>query len=310
MELSVVTTLYNSAPYVAEFHARASAAARRQTEDYEIVLVNDGSPDRSLEAALELYRQDPRVKVVDLARNFGHHRAMMTGLGHARGDLVFLIDCDLEEQPELLGPFAEKLRETGADVVFGVARRRKGGPFERLSGTLFYRLFNTLSNQPIAPNQAVARLMTRRYVASLVAHREREVFIAGLWALTGYLQVPVAIDKRHKGGSAYSLRRKLALMVNSVTSFSSRPLVHIFYLGCLILILSLAMAATLIIRKIFFGTLLAGWPSLMVTVWFLGGLSIFCIGIVGIYLSKIFTEVKDRPYTIVRAVYGRDTGEA
>lgn len=309
MELSVVASLYNSAPHLAEFHARASAAARRLTEDYEIVLVNDGSPDRSLEVALELHRQDPRVTVIDLSRNFGHHRAMMTGLAHARGDLVFLVDCDLEEEPELLGPFADELRETGADVVFGVTRRRKGGSFERLSGALFYRLFNALSSQPVAPNQAVARLMTRRYVESLLEHREREIFIAGLWALTGYVQVPVEIQKHHKGETAYSLRRKLALMVSSLTSFSNRPLVYIFYLGSLILALSLTMAAYLIVRKIFFGTLLTGWPSLMVTVWFLGGLSIFCIGIVGIYLSRIFTEVKHRPYTIVRAIHEHEGDE-
>src|SRR5262247_1354941 len=120
MKLSIVTTLYNSAPYLTEFHERVCAAAVQVSDDFEIVLVNDGSPDNSLAVALELHRKDPRVAIVDLSRNFGHHKAMMTGLAHARGDLVFLLDSDLEEEPELLQKFYDEMSRTGADVVFGV----------------------------------------------------------------------------------------------------------------------------------------------------------------------------------------------
>ncbi|MGH9548808.1 MAG: glycosyltransferase family 2 protein, partial [Terriglobales bacterium] len=126
MDLSIVTTLYASAPYLEEFYARTCVVAERVTSDFEIILVNDGSPDNSLEIALSLYRKDARVRIVDLSRNFGHHKAMMTGLAHARGDMVFLLDSDLEEEPELLNTFYEKLQQTGADVVFGVQQKRKG----------------------------------------------------------------------------------------------------------------------------------------------------------------------------------------
>jgi hypothetical protein len=153
MDLSIVTTLYYSSPYLEEFYARTCAAAEQITDDYEIILVNDGSPDDSLDVALSLFERDDRVKVVDLSRNFGHHKAVMTGLAHARGDLVFKIDCDLEEEPELLGEFyAEMIKDPSVDVVYGVQQRRKGGPFERLSGSLFYRLFNLLSDHPVPSN--------------------------------------------------------------------------------------------------------------------------------------------------------------
>jgi putative glycosyltransferase len=296
VELSIVSSLYRSAPYLREFH-------RQLGLEYEIILVNDGSPDESLEIALELRRGDPRLCVVDLSRNFGHHRAMMTGLAQAQGRRVFLLDADLEEEPELLIPFATAMERTGADVVYGVQQSRKGGFLERVTGALFYRLFNWLSVQEVPPNQLCARLMTRRYVESLVAHRDREIFLAGLWAATGYHQVGVPAHKNCKGVSSYSLGRKISLAVNSVTSFSSRPLETIFYLGTAILVLSLAAAAILIFRRLFFGQLLPGWASMMVTLCFMGGLNLFCVGIVGIYLAKVFGETKDRPYTVIREVY-------
>src|SRR6266480_3840502 len=157
MTLSIVTTLYNSAPYVEEFYVRVCAATEQITEDYEIILVNDGSPDNSLEIALSIYHKDPRVRVIDLSRNFGHHKAMMTGLIHARGKLVFLLDSDLEEEPELLEQFYQLLKAKDADVVYGVQEKRKGRLFERVSGTLFFKLFNFLSTYPIPPNLITVR---------------------------------------------------------------------------------------------------------------------------------------------------------
>lgn len=308
MDLSIVSSLYRSAAYLEEFHRRASATARQLGLDYEIVLVNDGSPDESLEIALELQRRDPRLCVVDLSRNFGHHKAMMTGLAHARGRRVFLLDADLEEEPELLQAFAEAMDRTGADVVYGVQQSRKGGAIERATGALFYRLFNWLSAEEVPANQLCARLMTRRYVDSLLAHRDREIFLAGLWSATGYRQVGVPAHKLHKGVSSYTLRRKIALAVNSVTSFSTRPLVMIFYLGIAILFLSLGAAGALIVRHLFFGQLLPGWASTMVALCFMGGLNLFCVGIVGIYLAKVFSEAKDRPFTVVRDVYRGGAG--
>jgi putative glycosyltransferase len=309
VRLSVVATLYESASTVREFVARARAAAAALTDDFEIVLVNDGSPDVSLEEALRLFEDEPRLRIVDLSRNFGHHLAMMTGLAHARGDLVFLLDSDLEEDPALLADFNREMLASGADVVFGVQSRRKGGLFERAAGGLFYSVFNRVSSVKVPRNVVTARLMTRRYVNALIAHRDREVFLLGLWTITGFRQVAVPVEKKDKGRTAYGLGRKAAVLVNSLTSFSNRPLVFIFYAGCLILACATVAAIDLVVRRLFFGTLLQGWPSLIVSIWLLGGFTIFCLGVIGIYLAKVFTEVKERPYTVVRHVYEHTPGD-
>lgn len=305
MRLSVVATLYRSSATLAAFHARASAAAAALTADYEIVLVNDGSPDESLAIARNLLAHDPHVRIVDLSRNFGHHKAMMTGLAHARGDRVFLIDADLEEEPELLAQFHETLQRQDADVVYGVQAARRGSAFERLSGWIFFKAFNWMSNVPIPVNVVTVRLMTRRYVNALLEHRERETIIAGLWAITGFAQVSVPVTKGENRGSSYSLGRKVAVLVNSVTSFSDRPLIAIFYLGVVIGVTAAIAAVYLVIQRLFFGVALPGWPSLIVSVWMLGGLMLGSLGIIGIYVSRIFIETKQRPYTIVRQVYER-----
>jgi putative glycosyltransferase len=307
MELSIVTTLYRSAAHVEAFHAEMTRQAEKLTTDFEMILVHDGSPDDSLERAIALHRRDPRVQVVDLSRNFGHHRAMMTGLARARGDLVFLIDCDLEEDPGLLLGFHEELRRTGADVVYGVQDRRRGPWTERLGGWLFFKLFNLLSEVPIPPNVSTVRLMTRRYVRGLVAHRERQLVIAGLWALTGFQQVPVPLRKGSRGRSSYSLARKLTLLVDAVTSFSDRPLVLVFYLGLGTFVAATLAGLYLVVRRLFFGVLLAGWPSLIVSVWLLGGLTLFAIGLTGMYVSRVFVETKRRPYTIIREIHEHRT---
>ena len=306
MDLSIVTTMYRSAQYVEEFYARIRRSARQITEDYEIIFVNDGSPDNSLEIAVSLYERDEKVRIIDLSRNFGHHKAIMTGLSHARGRWVFVIDCDLEEEPEILPRFHREMMSTDADVVYGIQETRGGNLKRRLTGRLFYALFNALSSAPVPPNAVTARLMSRRYVTSLVEHKDREVFLLGLWTITGFKQVPVAVQKHFKGNSAYTLGHKVSVFVNSITSFSNKPLVFIFYLGCVISLFSGVAASYLVVRRLFFGGLLVGWPSLIVSLWLLGGLTIFCLGIIGIYLSRIFTETKQRPYTIIRQSYERN----
>ena len=309
MDLSIVTTMYYSAPYLEEFYDMITTIARKITDDYEILFVNDGSPDNSLDIAISLYERDDSVRVIDLSRNFGHHKAIMTGLAYAKGELVFLIDCDLEEEPELLGKFYDEFKGSDADVIYGVQQVRKGGFLEKISGNIFYWMFNLLSSYSVPANLITARLMTKRYVASLVEHRDREIFLAGLWVITGFKQNPLLVDKHSKGSSAYDLGRKISIFVNSITSFSSKPLILIFYLGSAILCFSSLATLYLIIRRLFFGALLAGWPSLMVTIWFLGGLTIFCVGVIGIYLSRIFTETKERPYTIIRQIYERSKSD-
>jgi putative glycosyltransferase len=306
MKLSIVGTLYQSAAYIAEFHQRATAAARQLMDnDYEIILVNDGSPDRSLDIAVQLTESDSHVNVVDLSRNFGHHKAMMTGLAHAIGQHVFLIDSDLEEEPEWLIDFAEQMANDKCDVVYGVQEQRKGCLFERLSGRWFYRIFNALAGMTIPENVVTARLMTRRYVDALLRHEEREIFMAGLWHITGFTQHPQTVKKHNTSETTYTFLKKMSLLVNSVTSFSNVPLIGIFYIGLSISLLAIMFIAYLFIFKIFLAKPLGGWTSVMASIWLLGGMVISFIGVVGIYLSKIFSETKRRPYTIVRQVYAK-----
>ncbi len=303
VRLSIVATLYRSAPSLADFYRRCCAAAERVTSDFEIVLVDDGSPDNSLELAVGLYKTDYRVRVISLSRNFGHHKAMMTGLTHARGDLVFLIDSDLEIDPDVLPAFFARLKQSGADVVYGVQDSRRDGVIDRLGGRLFYLLFNSLSAHPLPINVTTTRLMTRRYVAALLQHREHEMIIAGLWVITGFTQLPVTVTKTRRRRSTYRPAHLMVVLTNAVTAFSDRPLVIIFYVGAGISFLAGLFAAGLIARRLLFGTLAPGWLSLIVSTWLLGGLIIFCLGVIGIYLSKIFIETKNRPYTIVKDVY-------
>ena len=306
MKLSVVATMYCSAPYLASFYERVRKALAQLTDDHEIVLVNDGSPDDSLERALEMVEQDAGVSVVDLTRNYGHHRAILAGLEHAQGDLVFVLDCDLEDDPAWLTLFYEAMTAEGdVDAVFGMQRRRKGGWFERSSGWLFYSLFNLFSGISIPRNTTTARLLTRRFVNSLLQFRETDPFLNGLWHIVGYRQIGVFVDKGHKGTTTYSLSRKAHLLVTAITSFSDRPLVMIFYTGLAILLVSGLYIAYLITARLFFDITVDGWTSLITSLWFLGGLTIFFLGVVGIYLSRIYTETKSRPRTLVREVFRR-----
>lgn len=308
MKLSIVATLYQSAPYIAEFYARCTAVAREfADEDYEIILVNDGSPDSSLELAVELTETDFHVVVVDLSRNFGHHKAMMTGLAHAKGEKVFLIDSDLEEEPEWLIPFTEQLINKSADVVYGVQDKRKGGWFEHWSGKWFYFFFNILTGLNLPENIVTARLMSRRYVQALLCHREREVFMAGLCHTTGFDQYPHKVKKLNNSETTYNFRKKMSLLVNSVTGFSNAPLIYIFYMGTAISFLSLCYILYLVTQWWLVAKSISGWTSVIASVWLFGGLTISCIGVIGIYLSKIFTEIKQRPYTIIRHVYSKST---
>lgn len=304
MKLSIVTTLYYSAPYLQQFYQRICAACAEITHDFEITLINDGSPDDVLQIAIRIAETDPRVKVVDLSRNFGHHKAAMTGLAYAEGDWVFLIDVDLEEEPELLLPFwAELQQNPTADVVYGVQDNRKGGFFERFSGDLYYRAFNALSSYKMPANLLMARLMSRRYVDALLLYRESELDIGGLWILAGFEQIPLTVHKHSKPTTTYSLRRKIALTIRSITAFSNKPLLYIAALGVIILGLSFLYLLYTIYVYLFIGTPPSGFTTIALSIWFLGGLTIFSLGVIAIYLSVIFTETKNRPYTIVRQIY-------
>jgi putative glycosyltransferase len=303
MKLSIVTTLYKSEATVAEFIRRSSAAAAAITDSYEIVIVDDGSPDQALAIAVQLAGTDPHLKIVELSRNFGHHKALMTGLRHASGAYCFLIDSDLEEAPELLAEFWAKLHEQDMDVVYGFQASRPDGAIRALAGMIAYRLFDWLLSVRIPTNHLTVRLMRRSYVDSLLLHGETQLVIGGLWVITGYRQLGISVNKSRKGTTTYPFLRSWHIFLDSVTNFSAIPLVAIFYLGIAISAASGLFGLSLLLRWALGGIGVAGWVSVMLSVWFLGGLAILFIGVVGLYLSKIFVETKNRPLTIVRAIH-------
>ena len=302
--ISIVTTLYGSAGHLNEFYTRACAVAERIGDEFEIVMVNDGSPDDSLSIAEQLHATDPRVVVVDLSRNFGHHRAIMVGFEQCRGDRVFLIDCDLEEAPELLEQFVDVLdRSEGCDVVYGVQERRKGGWFERVSGAAFWWLFNKMSRLEMSPNTTTVRLMTRRYVNAVLQFEETEFFLGGILAISGFDQTPLLIEKESRGESTYTLRKKLRMFLEAITSFSEVPLRLIGLLGAIIAMISSVYAIFFVGQKLYYGgDIQVGFTTVVVSIWFLSGLIITFIGVIGVYLSKIYLEVKRRPRAIIRSI--------
>jgi len=306
MKLSVVTTMYCSAPYLCEFYKRSVETAKKITKDYEIIFVNDGSPDESLKIVVDFVEKDKRVKVIDLSRNFGHHKAIMTGLSYAKGDLVFLIDCDLEEEPEWMENFWSELnKDKDVDVVYGVQKKRKGNIWEKVTGYLFYKLYNFFSDVEVPRDIVTARLMKKNYVNTLVSYQEREIFLAGIWADTGFNQKPITVIKGSNSPTTYSFKRKINILINSITSFSSKPLRIIFYTGFFISIFSFIFIVKIGFQKIFGNVGVSGWTSMIASLWLIGGIIIFCVGLLGIYLSKIFIEIKARPYSIIKNIYKR-----
>ncbi len=195
------------------------------------------------------------------------------------------------------------MNKTHADVVFGVQIARQDSFLRRLPAWLFYKTFNALSDIRITENLVTMRLMKADYIAALLLHREREVTISGLWAITGFKQIALPIEKLCKGRSTYTFRRRVTRFIDDITAFSNRPLIVVFYLGVLVMMIATLAAAGLVFRRLVFGIGVTGWASLIVSIWLLGGLSIFSIGLVGIYISKIFIETKQRPYTIERKIY-------
>jgi putative glycosyltransferase len=303
MKLSIVTTLYQSAATIDEFYRRAITAGEALTDDIEIILVNDGSLDGSLDRALAIHAIDPRVVVIDLARNAAHYKAMMVGLNFARGDLVFLIDSDLEEEPELLAKFYERMGAGDCDVVYGVQKQRRGGFLARLPGELYFALVGLLSDEKISRNLMTVRLMTRDYVRALVRHRDREFIIAQLWAASGFRQVAMPVRKLSLSKSTYTFRRRVEIAIKHVTTTSTTLLYLILYIGLFVSFWSAATVIYFVSRYVFFGIHTDGYTSLMVSIWFFGGLTTLILGILGVYIANLLSESKRRPYTVIRRIY-------
>lgn len=304
MKLSIVTTVYKSSPYIFEFYDRINREASKITNDYEIIFVNDGSPDDSLEKLIELQKKDKKVQIIDLSRNFGHHKSIITGLKNSTGDYVFLIDIDLEEEPELLGVFWNELQSNKQiDVVYGAQDKRKGNWLEKITGELSWKIINFLSPINIPPNTVTARIMSKLYVQSLLEYQESEIFIAGLWADVGFFQQKKIIKKLSIHNSSYTFKKKLSLLIDSITSFSNKPLLYIFNIGLFITFISFLFMLKIFYDKLFLNISLAGYSSIIISIWFFGGLIILFLGIIGIYISRIFSEVKKRPKTVIKKKY-------
>jgi putative glycosyltransferase len=306
MKISVVAPLYKSAPYLSELHRRSVAAIRAAgIDDYEFIFVNDGSPDDSLAIARSIVARDGGVTVLDLSRNFGQHLALLAGLGRATGDLVYMMDSDLEEEPEWITQFHEAMTSSGADVVYGIQTAKKRGGLYRLGRRFFYLLLKMLSDLRIPEGVVTARLMTRRYVDALLQFQEREVYMAGIWHVAGFAQIPVRVIKHDSSPTTYTLRKIASLFINGVTSFSTRPLVLIGIVGTVVSAFAAVYTAWIVLRKLAWGISVDGWASVMAATLLIGGLTLFFNGVMAIYIAKIFIEVKQRPRSIVREIYGQ-----
>ena len=306
MKISIVTTMYYSEPYIREFYQRCVQQVLQITDDYEIIFVNDGSPDDFLDVALSIYKQDENVKTIEVSRNFGYHKAIMCGLDQAVGDYIFPIDVDLEEETEWFVPFYNQMKNDRRDIVYGVQQKRKGNWFERWTGALAYSVFNALCNVKIENNITAARLMTKRYVKALCLFEEREPVFSEVCALAGFKQSTQTVNKKFKGKTTYTIKKKVAIFVNMITAFSSTPLNAIFYTGVFIFFGAAVYAFYLLTNRVFFARPLDGWTSVMMSIWLLDGLIILFIGVVGIYLSRVFIEIKQQPTTIIKEFYERE----
>lgn len=310
MQLSIVSTLYYSAPYLDEFVQRVSSCAQQITSDYELILVNDGSPDDSLQKALSIQQQNSHLKVVDLSRNFGHHEAGMTGLEQAQGDYVFLIDSDLEEAPELMLEFWQEMQANqDVDVIYGVQEQRKGGWFERFSGYLFYFIFNKLSSVKISTNALTVRLMKKKYVQVITQYHERNLFVAGIMAHAGFNQQEWSVTKKSKDSSSYTFAKRLKLFITCLTSFSSKPLEYLFATGCSILLFSILAILLFCLNYFIFNESISNFGAIILASGFVSGIVVSCTGILGLYLAMLVTEVKKRPRTIIKKIYAGEKAQ-
>ncbi|WP_280949355.1 glycosyltransferase family 2 protein [Neorhizobium galegae] len=303
-KLSIVTTLYRSMDTIEEFIQRALAAGEAVSDDIEIVIVDDGSPDGSVTIVRRWVELDPRISLVCLSRNFGHHRAMLVGLEHAQGDLVFLIDSDLEEPPELLSEMSCVLREKAVDCVYGLQESRKGGRIERISGRIFYWLFSVLSEVRIPENVSTMRLMTRRYVTTLLKFRDKNPVFVPLSILAGYPQASFSFVKTSTSDTTYSLGRRVALTALAITTFSAKPLMLMLCFSLIMAFLGIVYGAFVVFHAMT-GPIQDGWSSLMAVVVFFFSLNAVFTGLMGLYVKQILEEVKDRPRTIVQDIYSR-----
>lgn len=305
--VSIVVPLYNEQGNVDELLRRIYAIAIDLTghPTFEVVLVDDGSKDRTLELASAAAGRYPGLVVVSLSRNFGHQIAATAGLDVASGDAVVLMDGDLQDPPELIAQFIAKWRE-GYDVVYATRKTRKGeSPFKLLTARLFYRIIKRLTNVSIPVDTGDFRLMSRRVVDALAQTREKNRFLRGLVSWVGFHQTGVEYerDQRYSGSTKYPFSKMLRFALDGITSFSEIPLRGATYFGFTTSGAAFIYALIVLILKLFFHKdYLPGYPSIIVSILFLGGVQLITIGILGEYVGRIYDEVKSRPLYLVAGI--------
>ena len=310
--LSVVVPCFNEEACIPELHRRLTAAARTAVgADYELVLINDGSQDRSWFVMQQIAIADDHVLAINLSRNHGHQLALTAGLDLCRGDKILIIDADLQDPPELLPGMLEAMRDQGADVVYGVRRSRAGETaFKRATAHGFYRLLSRATEIEIPVDTGDFRLMSRRALDAFLAMPEQSRFIRGMVAWIGFRQVPFAYDRdqRFAGETKYPLRKMMRFAFDALTGFSSAPLKLASHAG-----LALSLGSLLIIAYITYawasGQNIQGWTSLMLVVVVLGAVQMFVLALMGEYIGRLYNEAKGRPLYIVQEVAGREAGQ-
>jgi glycosyltransferase involved in cell wall biosynthesis len=309
--LSLVVPMHNEEDSIEQFMTRALPAVEQVGCDYEVVCVNDGSTDRTLELLESARARDHRIKIVDLARNFGKDLAMTAGIDHASGDAIIPLDADLQDPPELIPDLVAKWRE-GNDMVVAIRRDRRGDSFvKRLSANLFYRAIGRMSDVPIPANAGDYRIMDRRVIDALKSMPERNRFMKGIFAWVGFKQASIVFDRpaRVAGTSKWSFWKLWNFALDGIFSFSTLPLRIWTYFGAIIAFFALGYAALIAVRTLVLGVDVPGYASIMVILLFFSGLNMVGLGIIGEYLGRVFIEVKQRPLYLVRDTIGFDRPE-
>lgn len=299
--LSVVVPAFNESGNLEELYRRLIAVLNEQG-DFEIILVNDGSTDNSLEIMRRLHAQDPRVKYLSFSRNFGHEAASTAGVEVATGQAVILMDADLQDPPETIREFVVHWHE-GNDVVYARRRSRDGESWlKRLTSYLFYRVLNLLCRTKLPEDTGDFRLMDRKVVDALKVCHERNRFFRGLVGWIGFRQMAVLYDRppRSSGKTKYNLIKLLLLSFDAITSFSIFPLRVASLTGLISISVSIVLALIVVLQKLFIGIPIPGYPFLIVVILFLGGVQLMLLGVVGEYLGKVYTEVQNRPLYVIK----------
>jgi glycosyltransferase involved in cell wall biosynthesis len=309
--LSVTIPCYNEQAGLPELHRRVTAACKEAVgEDYEIILVNDGSRDGTWEAIQALATGDAHVVGVDLSRNFGHQAALTAALTLATGTRIFILDADLQDPPELLGDMM-KIMDGGADVVYG-KRRSRAGETKRKKATakLFYRLLAAMIDFDIPADAGDFRLMSRRVLEALLSMPEAHRFIRGMVSWIGFVQVPLEYDRqsRYAGETGYTFAKMINFALDAITAFSAKPLRIGLYAGMGLVAFSMFGIAYSLMSWMFFSTQ-PGWTSLIITVMLLGGAQIFMLALIGEYVSRTFVQTKARPLYFLREIVGTRRSE-